>query len=462
MVSLSSRISPLTLTVIFLERSPPRDRRRHFRDVAHLRGQVARHEVDVVGEVLPRARDARDLRLTTELAVRADLARDARHFAGERVELVHHRVDGVLQLENLAAHVDRDLARQVAAGHRGRHFGDVAHLVGQVARHRVHRVGQVLPRAGDTGHHRLTTQSSFCADFLRDARDFRRKRPQLIDHRVDGFLQLQNFSTNVDRDLARQVAAGDRDRDLRDVANLRRQVAGHRVDAVGEVLPDAADVANLRLTAQLAVGADLARHARHFGGEHAQLLDHRVDDGGGAEELAFERPAVHVEPDGLEQVALRDGGERARHFRRRPEQVVDQRVDRRLHLAPRAGRTSELDALPRLPLFADDRADSFELARHAGVGGDDLVEGVGDLAFEARPVTGQAHREVAVAYGLQRAKQLRQLRVRRASAQTWRKGRHYLSASWGSSRKWGTRDCIESQGARLSARIGLSNFPGIA
>ena len=42
------------------------------------------------------------LGLAAELAFRADFAGHARHFRGERVELVHHRVDGVLQLEDLA------------------------------------------------------------------------------------------------------------------------------------------------------------------------------------------------------------------------------------------------------------------------------------------------------------------------------------------------------------------------
>jgi hypothetical protein len=39
-----------------------------------------------------------------------------------------------LEQQDLAAHVDRDLLRQVAAGDRGRHLGDVAHLAGQVRR----------------------------------------------------------------------------------------------------------------------------------------------------------------------------------------------------------------------------------------------------------------------------------------------------------------------------------------
>ena len=43
------------------------------------------------------------LRLAAELALGADLARHARHLAGEGVQLVDHRVDGVLELQDLAA-----------------------------------------------------------------------------------------------------------------------------------------------------------------------------------------------------------------------------------------------------------------------------------------------------------------------------------------------------------------------
>ncbi len=43
-------------------------------------------------------------------------------------------------------------------------------------------------------------------------------------------------------------------------------------------------------------------------------------------------------------------------------------------------REAELDALAGLAFAADDLADMFELLRHPLVGGDDLVERVGDLA----------------------------------------------------------------------------------
>ena len=137
-------------------------------------------------------------------------------------ELVHHRVDGVLQLENLALHVDRDLLRQVAVGHGGRHGGDVAHLAGQVAGHRVHGVGQVLPRAGHAFHVGLAAELSFGTHLAGHARHFRGERAQLVHHRVDGVLQLQDLALHVDGDLLRQVAVGHGRRHGGDVAHLAR------------------------------------------------------------------------------------------------------------------------------------------------------------------------------------------------------------------------------------------------
>src|SRR3712207_7943413 len=47
----------------------------------------------------------------TTLFRSADLLRDTRDLGGERRQLVDHGVDGVLQLEDLAARVDGDLLR---------------------------------------------------------------------------------------------------------------------------------------------------------------------------------------------------------------------------------------------------------------------------------------------------------------------------------------------------------------
>ena len=104
------------------------------RDTADLFGEVPGHLVDRVGEVFPGAGDAFDAGLAAELSFGADFAGDARDFAGERVELIDHRVDGVFELEDLAADVDGDLLGEVAVGDGGGDLRDVADLRGEVRR----------------------------------------------------------------------------------------------------------------------------------------------------------------------------------------------------------------------------------------------------------------------------------------------------------------------------------------
>src|SRR5262249_53769005 len=160
---------------------------------------------------------------------------------------VHHGVDGVLQLENLSLHVHSDLARQVTTRDGRRYLRNVTHLTSQVRRHRVNRVSKVFPSAGHTRHDRLTAQLSFTTHLTRHASYFRGEGTQLIHHRVDGLFQLQNLTAHVHCDLARQVAVCDGDGDLRDVAHLPGQVAGHGVDAIGEVLPSSSDAGHSSL-----------------------------------------------------------------------------------------------------------------------------------------------------------------------------------------------------------------------
>ena len=166
------------------------DGRCHFGNVSHLAGQVAGHEVDVVSEIFPRAADTGNLRLPAQLAFCTHFASHAGNFASEGVELVDHRVDGVFQFENFALHVDRDFAGQIATRHSGRDFRDVSHLSRQIPGHSVDGIGEIFPGPGDAGHHRLPAEFAVCANFAGHAGHFRSERPQLIDHRVDGFFEL--------------------------------------------------------------------------------------------------------------------------------------------------------------------------------------------------------------------------------------------------------------------------------
>ena len=92
-VFLSSQISPFTSTVIFARQVAARDGGRDLGDVAHLRREVAGHRVHVVGEVLPRARDARHVAWPPSLpSVPTSRATRVTSDA-KRVELIDHRVD---------------------------------------------------------------------------------------------------------------------------------------------------------------------------------------------------------------------------------------------------------------------------------------------------------------------------------------------------------------------------------
>jgi len=190
----------------------------------------------------------------------------------------------------------------------------------------VHGIREVLPDTGDALHFCLASQLAFGSDLAGHARHFGGERVELLDHGVDRVFQLEDLALDVHRNLARQVAVGDSGRDLRDVANLGRQVARHRVDTVRKVLPDASHALHIRLAAELAFGPDFASYARDLVGEAIELIDHRVHDSRGVEELSLECAAVHLEVHGLGQIAFRDRTDDARDFGGGPDQVANELV----------------------------------------------------------------------------------------------------------------------------------------
>ncbi len=289
------------------------DRGGHRGDGADLRGEVVGHDVDGLGEVAPGAGDVLHVGLPAEAPLGADLAGDPGDLARERAQLVDHGVDGVLEFEDLAARVDGDLLREVAVGHRGGDLGDRPDLAGQVAGHGVHRVGEVAPRPRDALHIGLAAEDALGADLAGDPGDLAGEAAQLVDHGVDGVLELQDLAARVDGDLLREVALRDRGGHLGDVPDLGGEVAGHRVDRVGEVGPRPRDGGHLRLTAEPPFGAHLPGHPGHLGGEAGQLVDHAVEHG---RDLAEQTVRVVRQPGPEVPVAhRRQTGEQEPQFR---------------------------------------------------------------------------------------------------------------------------------------------------
>src|SRR3546814_410366 len=137
--------------------------------------------------------DAFDPRRAAQVAVRTHLARHARHCRSEAVELVHHRVDGVLERQNLALHLDGDLLGKIARRHGGRYLGDVADLAGQVGGHRVHIVGKVLPGAGDALDLGLAAELALVADLARHTRHLGGEGGKLLNHPVHDLADSQEL-----------------------------------------------------------------------------------------------------------------------------------------------------------------------------------------------------------------------------------------------------------------------------
>jgi hypothetical protein len=153
---------------------------------------------------------------------------------------------------------------------------------------------------------------------------------------------------------------------------------------------------HLRLSAQLSFRAHLTRHARHLRGERTELVHHLVDRPGGAQELALQRAALDFQRHGLRQVALRHGADHARRFRRRVDEVLDQRVHAVDLVAPETPGLRHLDALLQLAFLADFLAQARQLVGHATVQLHDFVERLGDLARHPGPFDGQAYGAIAL------------------------------------------------------------------
>src|SRR5205807_7329373 len=115
--------------------------------------------------------ETRPLRLPAHFPFAAAPAPQTRALSLHDALPIYHDVDRVLQLQHLALDVDGDLLRQIAARHRRRHVGDVAHLPRQIRGHEVDGGGQILPHATDSWHVPLPAQFSFGADLARHARD---------------------------------------------------------------------------------------------------------------------------------------------------------------------------------------------------------------------------------------------------------------------------------------------------
>ncbi len=161
---------------------------------------------------------------------------------------------------------------------------------------------------------------------------------------------------------------------------MTREVTGHRVDGVREIFPRTSHAWHLRLSTELAVRADFTSHTSNFGGENTKLLNHRVDNVGGAQEFAFQRASVHIQAHGLGQVPLGNSRDGTGYTLSRPKQVLNQRVDRDLHLAPRSSGFMKAGTLACPSRLAHYLPNALQLLCHLLVGRNNGIKSIGNFS----------------------------------------------------------------------------------
>src|SRR6185503_17519345 len=133
------------------------------------------------------------------------------------------------------------------------------------------------PRTRGARHFGLSAELSFDTYFAGDGGHLVGEGTKRVGHGVNGFGQGGDFAFGFENEFLREVAVGDGGHNLDDTAHLLRQVTGHEIHVIGEILPRTGHTFHIRLTAELSFGAYFFGNAGNFGGERVQLIDERVD-----------------------------------------------------------------------------------------------------------------------------------------------------------------------------------------
>ena len=128
----------MTSTVIFFAQFAVGHGGGDTSNVANLAGQVAGHQVYVIGEILPGSRHATYVGLTAQLALRTHLPSDPRNLRGKRTQLIHHCVYRTgsaeeLALERTTFYFDDHRLRKISLGYSADNSGHFTRWPDQIS-----------------------------------------------------------------------------------------------------------------------------------------------------------------------------------------------------------------------------------------------------------------------------------------------------------------------------------------
>ncbi len=209
--------------------------------------------------------------MAAQFSVGAHFASHACDFGSKGPQLVDHRVDGLFELKNLSANVNGNLAREVAARHRCCNLGDVANLPRQVARHRVHRIGEVLPGAGHPRYLSLPSELAVRADLTCNTSDLGGKDSELLNHGVDDGgrtqeLAFKRSSADIQSDRLRQIPLRDGCNRASNFCRGSQQILDESIDGSFHLAPGSTGLLKAGALARLSFFTDGLTDPIEFGG----------------------------------------------------------------------------------------------------------------------------------------------------------------------------------------------------
>ena len=265
-----------------------------------------------------------------------------------------HFVDVIFQRGDLAQSLHGNRTSQVALGDSRRDIRDRTHLSCEVGGELIDVVGKIAPDSGRAGHKGLAAKLAFFANFASHVAHLVGEYREGVDHAVDRIREFGDFALGLEDKFSFQISVRDVGHDFGDTADLSREIRRHKVDVVGQIFPRSADAAHLRLAAELAFGADLARHANHFRSKAVELIDHSVD-----RVFQLQNLALHVHGDFSAQVAVGNSCCNLRNVADQSCQIARHGVHAVGKIRPRTGYAAHFRLAAELAFRTD-------LARHAG------------------------------------------------------------------------------------------------
>src|SRR5690348_16635556 len=114
---------------------------------------------------LPDTTNTSYLSLSSQLSFSSYFTSYTSYFTSEGLELVHHGIDCILQLEDFSFGICCHLLGKISIGYGSCYLSDSSYLACKIGSHSIYIIGQILPDSFYSLYVSLSAKFSFCSYF---------------------------------------------------------------------------------------------------------------------------------------------------------------------------------------------------------------------------------------------------------------------------------------------------------